>query len=107
MNERLKLIRKHFNLSQKEFGEKICLAQDHISSLEKGRRNITDRTIRDICSTFNVNETWFRNGTGDMFIDLVSDLDVDEETKEILRKFQLLSDEDKEQMKKILDTFLK
>lgn len=107
MNERLKEIRKYFKLSQKEFGQKIFLAQDHISSLENGRRNLTDRTIKDICNTFNVNETWLRYGTGEMLIDLVDDLkDIDDETKDIIRKFMLLNNDDKKRMKKILDSFI-
>ncbi|MBS5934893.1 MAG: helix-turn-helix transcriptional regulator [Clostridiales bacterium] len=107
MNERLKEIRKYFKLSQKEFGQKIFLAQDHISSLEKGRRNLTDRTIKDICNTFNINEDWLRYGTGEMLVDLVDDLkNIDDETKDMVRKLMLLNNDDKKRMKKILDSFL-
>ena len=37
--------------------------------MEKGKRNITNRTIRDICKEFNVNEEWLRYGTGTIFIE--------------------------------------
>lgn len=72
LNERLKKIRNQLRLSQEEFGHKIGIeSRAHISSLEKGSRNITDRIIKDICREFNVNEDWLRNGTGgteNMFI---------------------------------------
>lgn len=68
MNNRLKLIRKHFGINQKEMGDKIKLSQTHISSLENGAREITDRIISDICREFNVNEHWLRTGEGEMFV---------------------------------------
>lgn len=107
MNERLKELRQFLQLSQKEFGEKIFVTQNHMSSLESGRRPLTDRTIKDICNVFGVNEEWIRTGTGDMMVDLVAELDdVDDETKDILRKILMLNTEDRHKMDKILDTFL-
>lgn len=67
MNERITEIRNFLNLSQKDFAEKIGLKQGSLSDLETGRANITDRIILLICSQFNVNEEWLRNGTGQMF----------------------------------------
>lgn len=49
-------------------GDKIKLSQTHISSLENGARDATDRIISDICREFNVNEQWLRTGEGEMFI---------------------------------------
>ena len=74
MNTRLKELRNHLGLSQKDFGSKIFLSQDHISSLEKGRRSITDRSIKNICNEFNVNEEWLRSGKGSMFQDITKDI---------------------------------
>lgn len=55
-------------MSQKEFGKKIGIeSRAHISSLESGNRNITDRIINDICREFNVSEDWLRYGKGDMY----------------------------------------
>lgn len=67
MNNRLKKLRKILSLSQEEFGKKINLSKPTISALENQTRGITDRVISDICETFNVNEEWLRNGTGEMF----------------------------------------
>ncbi|MFG6331535.1 MAG: helix-turn-helix transcriptional regulator [Lachnospiraceae bacterium] len=48
MKDRLKKIRSDNGLSQEEFAKRIGLeSRGHISALEKGTRNITDRTIND------------------------------------------------------------
>lgn len=63
MNNRLKAIRIQLNLSQEEFGSRIGIkSRAHISSLENGSRNITDRIIKDLVSVYNVNEEWLRTG---------------------------------------------
>lgn len=107
MKENLKKIRQYFGLSQKEFAERLCITQNHVSSLESGRRILSDRTIKAICSEFRVNEIWLRTGEGDMLIDSVDLLEnVTEEDKDILRKIHKLSDSDKDKMLVMLDLFL-
>ncbi|WP_369354395.1 helix-turn-helix domain-containing protein [Lysinibacillus capsici] len=68
MNERMRYLRKTLGFNQKEMGDKIKLSQTHISSLENGARDATDRIISDICREFNVNEQWLRTGEGEIFI---------------------------------------
>lgn len=106
MNTRLKELRNHLGLSQKDFGNKIFLSQDHISSLESGRRALTDRSIKDICNEFNVNEEWLRFGKGKMFKDITDSIDAPDHIKEILKKFMELSEDDQNKMNKILDAFI-
>lgn len=65
--ERLKQLRKLQKMTQKEFGEKIGVSSDTISSIETGKVNLTDRNIFLICEKFNVNEAWLREGKGEMF----------------------------------------
>lgn len=68
MNERLKEVRLSTNMSQEAFGKKIGIeSRAHISSLENGSRNITDRIVNDVCREFDVNEHWLRTGEGEMF----------------------------------------
>lgn len=67
MNERLLELRKQLGLNQAKFGEKLNLAQTTISDLEKGVRQITSRTIADICRVFNVSRLWLEEGKGPMF----------------------------------------
>ena len=63
MNNRLKELRESKGLSQEEFGSKIGIkSRAHISALESGSRNITDRIISDICREYGVREEWLRYG---------------------------------------------
>ena len=72
MNNRIKWIRKQKNLSQADFAEALNLKRNSISLIEVGKRNPSDRTIMDICKTFNVSEEWLRTGNGDPFIETPS-----------------------------------
>ena len=72
MNNRIKWIRTQKNLSQADFAEALNLKRNSISLIEVGKRNPSDRTIMDICKTFNVSEEWLRTGNGDPFIETPS-----------------------------------
>jgi transcriptional regulator with XRE-family HTH domain len=67
MRERLKRIRKELGLNQTEFARLIGLKQTALSMIEVGTTPLTDKNIKLICATFNVNEQWFRTGAGEMF----------------------------------------
>ena len=103
MNSRLKEIRLKLRLSQKKFGDKMFLSQDQISLLENGKRNITDRTLNDICRTFNVNEEWLKYGHGEMFIDPVANIDASEDVRELLKKILSLSEEDRRTIEDLIN----
>lgn len=70
MYNRIALVRKTSGYKQDEFAEKLGLTKNFISLIETGKREPSDRTIKDICREFNVNEEWLRNGTGEMFIEI-------------------------------------
>lgn len=99
MNTRLKELRKSLKLTQQEFGAKIGLSKASIGNIENGIINLTDRNISLICSTYNVNETWFRDGIGEMF----KEMDKDEELAYLLGT---LLDEDCEYKKKFIKSML-
>jgi transcriptional regulator with XRE-family HTH domain len=67
VNERVRQVRNALNLTQKDFGDKITLAQTYLSQIEKGNRNVTEKIFKIICHEFNVNEEWLRTGDGEMF----------------------------------------
>ncbi len=67
MHNRIRQVRMNANLSQTEFAERINLSKNFISLVENGGREPSDRTIRDICREFGVNEIWLRTGIGDPF----------------------------------------
>lgn len=111
MNERLNEIRTIKGLSQKAFGEMINLSPDMISLLEKGKRKFTERVICDICREFNVNREWFENGSGDKFVDVLSQIDefvnADEDIQEFVRLYMELDDISKAYYKKRIKEELK
>ena len=66
LQDRIKQIREHFGLSQAHFAQKINKSPGFISLVETGRSNVSDETIKSICSAFSINEYWLRNGEGEM-----------------------------------------
>ncbi|KGM96156.1 helix-turn-helix transcriptional regulator (plasmid) [Clostridium botulinum] len=92
MNERIKELRKLKGLNQSAFAKSLGLSQNHISSIEKGVRGLTTRTINDICRIYNVNPNWLINGTGDIFID-TTQFDTNDEVKEFIKMFLQLDKE--------------
>ena len=66
INERFKQLRKSLNLTQVELGERIALSQGHLTSIENGKREVTERTVKLLVQEFNINEHWLRTGEGEM-----------------------------------------
>lgn len=85
MNDRIKKIRKHFDLTQQVFAEKLGTSQNVLANWESGRRNPSASAINNICKTFNVNEDWLRNGVGDMFIELSRDEQIERFIGDLLK----------------------
>lgn len=74
VNNNIKELRENIlNLSQDSFAQKIGLQRNTISLIENGKRNPSDRTIKDICKTFNVNENWLLTGNGLPILELNDD----------------------------------
>ena len=44
--ERLKLLRQALGIRQGDFANKISTTQGHISDIENGRKNLSERTIK-------------------------------------------------------------
>jgi len=68
MNERIKQIRKALNLSQDDFGKKLGVTRGVITNIELNKTEPKPLFIKLICETFEVNEDWVVNGTGEMFV---------------------------------------
>lgn len=64
--ERIKIVRKRADLTQREFAERIGAKQNTIAQYEIGRNTPIDPVINSICREFGVNESWLRYGTGSM-----------------------------------------
>lgn len=67
MHSRIKQIRGALGLNQTEFAKQLGLSQSTLAMIEVGKRNFSDKHIKIICSTFNINENWLRTGQGEMF----------------------------------------
>lgn len=75
VNERVRELRKKLGLNQKDFGKRCGIAQGHLTNLETGRREVTEKTIKVICLEYGVNENWLRTGRGEIFVADKSDID--------------------------------
>lgn len=73
MNERLKQLRRELNLTQQAFADKIGVKRNTVATYEVGKSNPSDAAVSLICKTFNVNEQWLRDGSGEMFVELTRD----------------------------------
>ena len=67
MHHRLRAVRKAMKLNQEEFGKLVGLSQAALSMIEGGKNLVTDKNMKLICVTFNINEQWMRTGKGEMF----------------------------------------
>ena len=65
--ERLRELRKTLKLNQTNFAKQLGMTQTAYSMIENGNNPLSDRHIKVICSSFNVNENWLRTGEGDRF----------------------------------------
>lgn len=68
MNNRISAVRKHFGLTQEEFGKRLGISRNYVWMLERGEREPSQRTIKDICDKFNINDSWLRFGEGEMVL---------------------------------------
>lgn len=118
MKNRIIELRKQLKLTQKAFGEPLNLSRATIANLETGTRNITSRTIADICRVYNVNPEWLKDGNEEMF-EVKQNTDVelsaltaqliksgDEWTKTCIVNFLKLSPQNREIFKDFLNTIV-
>lgn len=67
MKEQLKKLRKHLDMTQQAFADKIGMKQNTIAQYEIGRTVPSDAIVFSICREFGVSENWLRTGEGEMF----------------------------------------
>lgn len=117
--ERIKELRTALAIRQGDFSKKLSTTQGHISDIENGRKNLSDRTIKLICledwNGRTVNEHWLRTGEGEMFVKVSEDEQIAEfvgrtlsskpETfkKRLILALSTLDDNEWDVLEKILD----
>ena len=85
LKDRIKKLRREMDLTQQEFAEKLGIKRNTIATYESGRNEPIDAVISLICTKFNVNEDWLRNGTGEMFVEQSPDEQIATFIGELLR----------------------
>ena len=104
IHERLRYLREQLNLTTRAFGAAINMSGGAITNMEKGTRNVTERTIRDVCREYNVNPDWLINGNEPIFEDIANELDIDDDVKQLAKQYSLLSDTDRELVKRMINS---
>jgi len=70
VNHRISMIRQHFELSQKQFGEKLGIQSATISHIEKNIHRPNFDVVASILATYReINPYWLLLGEGKMFLD--------------------------------------
>lgn len=85
-DQRISALIDALNITKTSFAERLNVSQAFVSQLCSGaKQRPSDRTISDICREFNVNEDWLRTGSGEMFVPLTRDEQIEVFMGEVLR----------------------
>ena len=66
MNDRIKIVRKHYHLNHTEFGARLGVKQTTVAGWENSSRSLSDPVISLICREVCIDEHWLRTGEGNM-----------------------------------------
>lgn len=113
MNTRIKMLRKALDLSQRAFADRIGISGPSVARIESGENNPSKQTIELICSKFNVNPEWLKDGADvPMFLEVADDDEIliarvmageDEFRKSVFRAFSKMDDESWEMLRQVVD----
>ncbi len=67
MKERLKELRKHFQLTQEGFAQRLSITRGAVANYEVGRNEPTDAVLELMAREFGVSIKWLKTGEGSMF----------------------------------------
>lgn len=109
-NERLKTIRQHFKLTQKEFSMTLDIKQGSYSDVERGKAGISAILLKNLIKKYGISPLWLCEGAGNMFIEVddntarVSPTSCDESTsKEEKKKIKRLLKHEQQVIENIKD----
>lgn len=117
MNERIKQLRQSLGLTQDEFGGRIGITKSSISTMESGRSNPSEQTLKSICREFGASYLWITTGAGPMLEgdgeDTALHLMIDrvmasenERVKQIFKNLGDFTEDDWKQVNSLLDKLL-
>ena len=72
MQNRIKAVRSYYKMTQTQFGSKLGVKGNTITSYETGTRVPSDSIIMSICREFGINRTWLETGEGEMLEETTS-----------------------------------
>lgn len=90
---RVKLLRKEFELTQRDFANRILVTPSYLSRVENGTEVLSDKLIKLIIYEFGVNEDWLLSGEGKMLDEIYEndrETSSKDATKMLLKIMQLL-----------------
>lgn len=113
--DRVIKIREECGDSQEKFASRLGLSRNFINQFENRKKNISDRTVSDICREFHINEEWLRYGTGEMSSARIDDytriaVEIDKNDKkarQAIIDYWNLSEQDKELFWNFMERFAK
>jgi len=76
--ERLKEVRTTLKMNQRDFSKTIFLRQGSYARIEQGKITANERIIDLICTKFNVNKAYLKEGKGKMFSGNPPDVKLDQ-----------------------------
>ena len=82
--ERIKELRSELHLTLERFGSRLGVGKTAISKIEKGENNLSDQMFKSICREFNVNPSWLRDGSGEMFVQKSRDQEIEEFVNQVM-----------------------
>lgn len=72
MQNRIKAVRSYYKMTQTQFGSKLGVKGNTITSYETGTRIPSDSIIMSICREFGINREWLETGNGEMLAETTS-----------------------------------
>lgn len=72
MQNRIKAVRSYYKMTQMQFGSKLGVKGNTITSYETGTRVPSDSIIMSICREFGINRAWLETGEGEMLAETTS-----------------------------------
>jgi len=76
--ERLKTIRTTLKMNQRDFSKTIFLRQGSYARIEQGKIQMNERIIELVCSKYNVNKAYLKDGKKPMFSGNPPDVKLDQ-----------------------------
>lgn len=106
VNERIKIIRKHFEMNQTEFGRKLGVDQTIISKIENGDyKYVASEIMMLLHIEFKININWLLTGKGEMLLQ-EGEEGLTKDARELCEKLEIENKELKGKIKEYQDYIL-